>query len=202
MQVDLKQLLLLGLSFIAFTIIGTLLHELGHITVAKIYGIDTQLHFGSMEWDDEESTNRQAFWISAGGPIQTMLFGTIGYLIILGRKQKIRKSGLGFFEWVLLFLGLFWLRQIFNLLQGILSFAMGKDNLLFGGDERYLSESLQIPTGSISILTALFGLWICCHLVFGIVPKSLRGTFILSGLLGGTIGFVFWMYLLGPIVLP
>lgn len=38
------------ISFIFFTVVGTLTHELGHITVAKYYGYDTTLHYGSMKY--------------------------------------------------------------------------------------------------------------------------------------------------------
>ena len=39
-------------TFIFFTVIGTLSHEYGHIAVAKYFGYETELHYGSMEFDD------------------------------------------------------------------------------------------------------------------------------------------------------
>lgn len=42
------------LAFIACTIIGTLSHEFGHITVAKSLGYETELHYASMDWYDTE----------------------------------------------------------------------------------------------------------------------------------------------------
>lgn len=36
--------------FIVFTIVGTLLHEFGHITVAKFFGYKTELYYGSTSW--------------------------------------------------------------------------------------------------------------------------------------------------------
>ena len=38
------------LVFILFTIIGTLTHELGHIAVAKYYGYETSINYGSMSY--------------------------------------------------------------------------------------------------------------------------------------------------------
>ncbi len=38
------------LAFIVFTILGTVSHELGHISAARILGYETTLHFGSMSW--------------------------------------------------------------------------------------------------------------------------------------------------------
>ncbi|WP_340155245.1 hypothetical protein [uncultured Winogradskyella sp.] len=37
-------------SFILFTIIGTLSHEFGHITVAEYFGYETKLNYGSMSF--------------------------------------------------------------------------------------------------------------------------------------------------------
>lgn len=38
-------------TFIFFTVIGTLTHELGHIAVAKYFGYETSLHYGYMNYD-------------------------------------------------------------------------------------------------------------------------------------------------------
>ena len=38
-------------AFIFFTVIGTLTHEFGHIAVAKYFGYETELHYGSMHYD-------------------------------------------------------------------------------------------------------------------------------------------------------
>jgi hypothetical protein len=48
---SLKNFILLSLTFILFTIVGTLTHESGHMAVAKYYGYETTLHYGSMSWD-------------------------------------------------------------------------------------------------------------------------------------------------------
>ena len=47
---NVKHLFYLALTFILFTVIGTLTHEGGHIAVAKYYGYETTLHYGSMHW--------------------------------------------------------------------------------------------------------------------------------------------------------
>jgi hypothetical protein len=38
-------------AFIFFTVIGTITHEFGHIAVAKYFGYETELHYGSMRYD-------------------------------------------------------------------------------------------------------------------------------------------------------
>ncbi len=202
MHVNYRGFLFLTFAFVVFTVIGTLSHEYGHILVARSFGFETQLHYAFMEWNDEGSTANQAFWISAGGPIQSMLFGTIGFLTLLLQRKRIEQFGLKILDWAALFLGLFWLRQIFNLAYGILLFLGGYEEVLFHGDERYLSESLNLPMGAISIFTASIGFFICCYLVFRIIPRSRRLTFLFSGLFGGILGFVVWMHLFGPLLLP
>ncbi|MBO0936033.1 hypothetical protein J2I47_05690 [Fibrella sp. HMF5335] len=41
----------LVLSFICFTILGTLLHETGHYVIAKYYGFDASIHYGSTHFN-------------------------------------------------------------------------------------------------------------------------------------------------------
>ena len=38
-------------AFIFFTVVGTLTHEFGHIVVAEYLGYETELHYGSMQYD-------------------------------------------------------------------------------------------------------------------------------------------------------
>jgi hypothetical protein len=49
-RIDIKSLFILTIVFILFTAIGTVSHEYGHISVAKIYGYETSLHYGSMNY--------------------------------------------------------------------------------------------------------------------------------------------------------
>ncbi|WP_458626258.1 hypothetical protein [Winogradskyella sp. PC D3.3] len=47
--------IIIVLSFILFTIIGTITHEFGHIAVAKYFGYDTTLSYGSMGYSQDFS---------------------------------------------------------------------------------------------------------------------------------------------------
>lgn len=49
--------IIIGLTFILFTVIGTLSHEYGHIVVAKYFGYDTTLSYGSMNYFPEGYLN-------------------------------------------------------------------------------------------------------------------------------------------------
>ncbi len=188
-------------SFALFTIIGTLSHEFGHIYVAHQLGFETELHFASMNWGGKESSTLENFWISFGGPLQTMLTGTVGFWYCFENKE-IEKNGIKFRHWIGLFLGLFWLRPVFNLFQGFLNKFLNINSDLFGGDEAYLSSTLGFPMGSLSILFAIIGGLICSYLLFKVVPQKLRYNFLLAGFTGSLIGFWIWMNYLGPILLP
>jgi hypothetical protein len=48
-------------SFILFTLVGTLSHELGHITVAKYFGYKTTLHYGSMNYIYAEKESDETY---------------------------------------------------------------------------------------------------------------------------------------------
>lgn len=144
---------------------------------------------------------RDNFWFIFGGPIQTMTFGTFGFLILYFRKKKEQFK---FIDWLYTFLSLFWLREIFNLLHGVLSGLVQNKGNYFGthGDELYLSKALNLWEGTIPLLFGVLGLIISSIVIFSFIPKKIRFTFILAGLFGGIFGFWFWLSFLGPILMP
>jgi hypothetical protein len=76
------------------------------------------------------------------------------------------------------------------------------DGNYFGGDEKKISELLNLWNGTVSCVLGIIGLFISIFIVFRIVPKHLRLTFIAGGFLGGIFGFILWMNILGPKILP
>lgn len=96
-------------------------------------------------------------WIRLGGPTQTMLTGILGLATLFYRRLKIREKGLRTFDWLAVFLSLFWLRQVFNLLVSIGSEIISPNGTWFSGDEYYLSKDLGIWSGSISLATGIIG---------------------------------------------
>jgi hypothetical protein len=234
--------------FILFTAIGTVSHEYGHISVAKIYGYETSLHYGSMNyypkgysedkdlkalqlltrdylnieydaWPEEikekakeyDTSLQKRYWnekpqrslfITIGGPLQTVLTGTIGLIMLMVRRKSINLRGLEILDWLAIFLSLFWLREVFNLIASIFGEIISPDGNWFGGDELLISQGLHLWSGTVPIILATLGLIISVHIVFRIIPKKIRLTFILSGLIGGISGFILWMNLIGPKILP
>lgn len=145
---------------------------------------------------------RDQLLITFGGPIQTMLTGLIGLAMLFYRRRQIRINGMLFLDWLAVFLSLFWLREVFNLVMSVGDALISSNNFYFGGDERNLSEMLNLPLGTIPILFAGIGSIITIFVIFRIIPLKSRLTFISSGLAGGIVGFILWIYMLGPIILP
>jgi hypothetical protein len=197
---NVKLFLLLVLAFIIFTCVGTLSHELGHIAVAKVLGYDTYLGYGYMNYDKPNGSFnvKDSLLIRIGGPLQTMLTGTIGLILLfLWRKKFNINRNLLWSQWLLVFITLFWLRQSANMIMGI-----GSLNKLGRNDESRIAYYLKWPLPSISIATGCIGLLVLAIVVFKFIPNKQRVTFLLAGLIGGIIGFWLWLIKLGPILMP
>ncbi|MCF8371254.1 MAG: hypothetical protein K9H64_06515 [Bacteroidales bacterium] len=138
--------------------------------------------------------------IKMGGPFQTILTGLIGLLMLYFRKEKIKKNGFKLFDWIAVFLSLFWLREVFNLVMSISSGIF--DGSYFGGDEAKISKILEIPTGTIPIILGVLGLLVSLYIVFKVIPKEKRFDFIIAGFIGGISGYILWMNIIGPRILP
>ncbi|WP_417368476.1 hypothetical protein [Flavobacterium beibuense] len=135
-----------------------------------------------------------------GGPIQTMLTGTIGFLILWFNRKKIGYK-LTLLQWILVLLTFFWSRQIYNMLSGIIIyFKRGK--WIISGDESRLSYYYNLPAETINIVTALIAVVFLVITVFKLIPKQQRLTFITAGIIGSTIGALFWLKYFGPVILP
>jgi uncharacterized membrane protein len=72
----------------------------------------------------------------------------------------------------------------------------------FGGDEQKISMLLNLYPGTVSLILGGIGIAVTSYIVFKVIPNKLRLTFILSGLIGGVTGFILWMNIIGPKVLP
>lgn len=135
-----------------------------------------------------------------GGPIQTMLTGTIGFLLLWFNRKNIDNK-LTLLQWIFVLLTFFWSRQIFNMLTGTaLYFKRGK--WVITGDEAILSYHYNLPTETINAVTAIIATVILLVTVFKLIPKQQRLTFITAGIIGSTIGALFWLKYFGPVILP
>ncbi len=150
----------------------------------------------------EHKNRTDSFWITLAGPLQTMLTGSLGLLLIfIYRNRYTSVNPLSFWEWLPIFLSLFWERQVFNFFAGArLSFLKAVPSLQ--SDETKLSIYFNWPGWLLNTITALIGLVFSIFVVFKIVPSNYRSIFIMAGLAGGLGGFIIWIKLLGPMLLP
>ena len=195
-----KYFFILSLCFILYVPIGTLCHEYGHILVANFLGYNTILHYNSIDTIQKEE-GFHSFLITLAGPLQTIITGSIGFLIIFFRRKK-KTDSLNLYDWFYIFLSLFWLRQIFNLIISFLSELNSPNGSFFGGDEPWISEYLGLGKGFFSIFLGFIGLYVLFYIYFRIIPKNNRYTFIMSGFFGGSLGYFLWMKIIGPYILP
>ena len=165
---------------------------------------NTHFDFPEKKRYDQISTKqiKDDFWISAGGPIQTMLFGTIGFLLLFFfKKSFINIDRLSLWQWILVFTASFWLRQVANYIMWIGKYILtGKWSR--GGDEIILASSLGISNWSIIAPNALIGVLLLSIVYSKFIPKPQRFTFLIAGLIGGVLGFVLWLIVLGPMLMP
>ena len=140
--------------------------------------------------------------ITIGGPLQTIFTGIIGLIILLWRRKQIHQNGLKIIDWLAVFLSLFWLREVFNVSMSISREIISPNGTWFGGDEKIISQGFELWPGTFPILLGLLGLLISIFVIFKIIPNKIRLTFILSGFIGGIIGFILWMNIIGPKLIP
>ena len=146
-------------------------------------------------------TSKEWSMIETGGLLLTLLTGTTGFLLIIRiRKKFIEAIQLTVGQWLLVFLSLFWFREIALLIAAVISLSAG--NLHYIACDFKLARTLHWPTWSIVIVTGLTGLIISCMVVFRFIPARQRFTFIMAGLTGGLTGAYLWLVLIGPKIMP
>lgn len=186
--------------FFLLVIIGTLLHECGHILSAQLLGFTTTLHYDSMSWskngiDGEHFPMIYRFVVISAGVLQTILTGIFGFFLATKYKGKI--------FWIGTYLTFFWSREIANLLLQIGNGLFNRSAIFTGnGDEVLLSKMLGLPAGFFSILLGCVGFFLCTYVVFKKMPKKYRLVFILSGIFGTSLGSFVWFFKIGAHILP
>lgn len=131
-----------------------------------------------------------------------MLTGTLGMALLYYSRKSFRNTdSLSAVQWIPVFMSLFWLRQISNTFTWFLFYFI---NGRFGlrGDEIKLALFLGLPKWSVLCTTALAGIIMVSVVIFQFIPKKIRVTFLISGLLGGVLGHLFWLDLFGKILMP
>jgi len=203
---DKKLFIGLFLSFFGATIIGTLSHEFGHYIVAKYLGYGAKINYGatflSSHDQNKPLTAISEIAVTLGGPIITMLTGTIGIvLLIVFRKNFYCANKLSRKEWLIVFFSLFWLRQPANFSAWLGSYII---NGAFSshGDEIRIASYFGLPIWTIISATASIGALTLAMITFKFIPTKQRLTFLTAGLTGGIAGYIFWLELFGRYIMP
>ena len=195
----------LSLAFNLMTVIGTITHEYGHYISAKILGFNSRINYGMTipEYNPNNPISREeSFIITLGGPLQTMLTGSIGvFLLYFYRKSFEQVEKLSLVQWTFVFTSLFWLRQVSNMFTWVVFYFI---NGKFGvrGDEIKIARYLELPKGSILAITSFIGAFVLWKVVFKFIPKKVQTTFIISGLVGGVSGYILWLKIFGKVLMP
>jgi hypothetical protein len=152
-------------------------------------------------WKEYRKMIKQDRVVTWGGPVQSMLTGSIGLAALLFQwKQFKRTETLRTGQWLILFLSLFWLRQSANFFM-MLAGRIVNGHFSIRSDEALLALHYSLPVYSISAITAGIGLMVS-GIGFLAIPARQRATFLLSGLIGGVCGYILWLKWIGPLVIP
>lgn len=194
-KIDPKSLLLFSLAFFLIAVIGTVSHECGHYLMAKLLGHDAVLSFNytSLVGEEETVSERDRLLITMAGPLQTMLFGTLGLVLLVGSGFRQQRLGVG--HWLRVFLALFWCRQTVNVLM-LLAGLIRNGQLNTASDEVELAAAFGLPPLSLGLSTGIAGAVVAGWVFFNYVPARLRLSFFLAGLFGGGLGYLIWVRLL------
>jgi hypothetical protein len=131
-----------------------------------------------------------------------MLTGTLGLLLLyLFGSTFNRKDPLKPKQWFLVFVTLFWLRQVTLLVMWIVASVTNPNNR-FHADEIKMSRYLGLPESFFLWVTGIAGATVLAVVIFKFIPREQRMTFILGGIIGGLGGYATWFGWLGKLLLP
>jgi hypothetical protein len=204
-KINAKLFFTLFTGFVAATIIGTVSHESGHYIAAKFLGLNAHIGYAYTRYFPTDNqhclTHKERFLFTIGGPILTLIAGTIGLFLIIFKRKSFKKDKLTIYQWLMIFLSMFWLRQSANLIMGLiyrLFYRCGTSH----SDEIRIDFYLNLPYETVSVITGLIGFIILAYITFWLVPKKQRLTFLAAGLTGGISGFVLWIVYFGKYIMP
>ena len=191
----------LGIFFV-IPIIGTLAHELGHAFVSGcIYQVPTHISY-AFTYYFGDLTDPQIFWFIMGGPISTWLTAALGLTIILWKYRPMHSEltrTIGWGQTISVVAVSFSVRFIFN--AGgylILTTFLGHAS---NADEVKIANYLGVSPDLIMYGSALIALAIILLAIY-FIPRQQRYILLAAGIVGGILGYLFWYYWAGPLILP
>lgn len=204
-RVDFRLFTYLAIVFIFTTALGTVLHEYGHFIVAEFLGITAQVHYGFTSFVFDENYRNLSKWdqflITVGGPLQTISTGILGLILLHTSRKNSQTQFLNFKSWIYVFMSLFWLRQSANFIMWMIEYFL-TNQISTNSDEVKLAAYLNMPLWFFTALGGIVGFAVALFVIFKYVPISQRFTFIVSGFVGGLLGYIIWLESLGKILMP
>lgn len=199
------------LYFFIAAIAGTLLHECGHALAAMYFGFHPQVHYAYCDFSTPEEwqmvlDGKKAYdmyphsiWITLGGPIQTILTGTVGLLgvWVQSRRTVVDSWNSKHLFWIAL--TYFYSRGVFNSVFLIMRIYNG--NLKSRSDETKLFRYWEIDLLTGNWVMLIVSCAILAYATFVLVKKH-RLQLIIFGALGSAAGGWFWLYFAGKWILP
>ena len=172
--------------------LSIVLHEIGHAFTAFLVGY-SRLYITYHSWGGTPPavvTSLDRAWMCAGGPIASFLIVAVSYLFL-------RKMVYPNFSRIL---GLMASIQFTGALTYVLSSIIGVNASTVYDSARvagHLNTSIFLTStpGSIVIVST----WI---LFVGSIEKDYRGKYVWNVLIGALLGFLIWLTITGPILLP
>ena len=214
---------------ICVVILGTLSHEFGHYVMAKHLGYESSFNYAHTIYVDKDNTEfvkysyrkyqnyinnelsfpnsdkfyflknkyfRDGFLITLNGVLTTLILGITGLIIAIYADKRNYKN----FTYLGTFFCLFILRQPCNFFMGLLNnLVLNKPN---HSDEIRLANILQIPSLSLEFITSLLAIVVYKRLLNLNAFKNDKLNLTFHIFLGGIIGYYFWLYKYGPVLIP
>lgn len=91
---------------------------------------------------------------------------------------------------------------MFNPVVSVCSGLFRETGHFFGGDEADISRMLALPEGTLPLVLGVSGFGLLSYLFFRVIPPAFRLSFLSGGLAGSAGGFILWMNIIGPGLLP
>jgi hypothetical protein len=185
---------------IAYVPLGTLLHESGHILIAHMLHYKTTLHYASMDWYScvgEPGTDlKDNFYINLGGVILLDSI-SIAFLLLLLFAKRLAV----WLYWMAVFSAMLIYRHILLTFIGLTFMLSGKP-MSYGRDEREMADYLHICRSVIGIPLFVLALLSAYVLYFKVLDRDTGRTLFIATVVGCPIGYILWLYVLGPVWMP
>lgn len=184
--------------YVLIICIGTIIHEMGHFTVAHFIYANPKLHYSSCDWHPTEDQVGGVHEIvfHMGGILLPTVLSTIATVLLLVKKTFNPTQ----FH-LLVIAGTLSFRSFFIITLFIInSLGLSQHNSY---DEAKLNILLELPNGFIEVLSAIYSIMILFALLFLLHKNGHNLLRYLSRMAAGIlIGFFLWFKILGPVILP